>query len=316
MFTCSIRSSLGGEAVFKHLLVPLDGSSLAESALPAAAYLAQVFAASVTLIHVIEKDAPKEIHKDRHLTEPEEAEVYLKEVAGRAFPGETKVEWHVHVEEVNDVARSIVLHAEELEPDLVVMCTHGRGGVRDWLMGSIAQQVVAAGKTPLLLIPPHDEGLASFSCRLALVALDGVPDHEQALPVAAGLAKVCKAALYLLMVIPTLGTLKAEEAATGKMLPSAMSATLDIAEESGKNYLARHLGRLQSEGTKASAEVARGDALAVIVDTVQRIGADMIVMGTHGKTGMDAFWSGSVTPRLSNRSQVPLLLVRVLDQED
>jgi nucleotide-binding universal stress UspA family protein len=302
--------------MFKHLLVPLDGSSLAETALPAAAYLAQLFGASVTLIHVIEKDAPKEIHKDRHLTEPEEAEAYLKDVASRAFPEGTKVEWHVHIEEVKDVARSIVLHAQELEPDLLVMCTHGRGGVRDWLMGSIAQQVVAAGKTPLLLIPPLDEGQTAFSCRLALVALDGLPDHEQALPLAAELAKVCNATLYLLMVIPTLGTLKAEEAATSKMLPTAMAATLDIAEESGKGYLGRHLARLQSEGIKAGAEVARGDALPVIVETVQRLHADLIVMGTHGKTGMDAFWSGSVTPRLSHRSQVPLLLVRVHDQEE
>ena len=123
--------------MFQHLLVPLDGSSLAETALPAAAHLAQVLEASVTLIHVIEKDAPKEVHKDRHLSEPEEASAYLKEVAGRAFPPETKVEWHVHVEEVKDVARSIVHHSHELEQDLIVMCTHGWGGLRDLLFGSI-----------------------------------------------------------------------------------------------------------------------------------------------------------------------------------
>jgi nucleotide-binding universal stress UspA family protein len=301
--------------MFKHILVPLDGSSLAETALPPAAHMAQVFKASVMLIHVIEKDAPKEVHKDRHLTEPKEAEAYLKEAASRAFSPDTQVEWHVHMEEVKDVARSIVLHAEELEQDLVVMCTHGRGGVSDWLMGSIAQQVISSGETPVLLIPPHDEESSVFTCRLAIVALDGLPDHEQGLPVAAGLAKACGATLYLLMVIPTLSTLKPEEAATGKMLPTAMTATLDLAEESGRDYLARHLSNLQAEGIRASAEVARGDVLNAMVDTVQRIGADLIVLGTHGKTGMDAFWSGSVTPRLSSRSQVPLLLVRVRGPE-
>ena len=71
--TCFTRSSSGGEAMFKHLLVPLDGSKLSESALPAAVHLAQALDASVTLIHVIEKDAPREVHKDRHLTDPEEA---------------------------------------------------------------------------------------------------------------------------------------------------------------------------------------------------------------------------------------------------
>jgi len=301
--------------VFKHLLVPLDGSSLSESALPAAAHLAQVLGASVTLIHIIEKDAPREIHKDRHLTDPEEAQAYLKGVAGRLFPTSTQVVWHVHVEEVKDVAGSIVQHAQELGQDLVVMCTHGRGGVRDWLMGSIAQQVIAFQKTAVLLIPPHDSGHASFLCSQELVALDGMPDHEHGLQPAIELAQACGAAMHLLMVIPTRGDLKAEEALTAKMLPTAMAATLDLAEEAGINYLAGKLREVQAEGIKATAEVARGDALTVIVDTVGRIKAELIVLGTHGKTGMEAFWSGSVTPRLSGRSEVPLLLVPVQQQE-
>ena len=115
------------------------------------------------------------------------------------------------------------------------------------------------------------------------------------------------------MVIPTRGDLKAEEALTAKMLPGAMAATLDLAQEAGVNYLAGKLSQVQAAGIQATAEVARGDALTVIVDTVQRIHADLIVLGTHGKTGMDAFWSGSVTPRLSGRSEVPLLLVPVRD---
>jgi nucleotide-binding universal stress UspA family protein len=297
--------------VFKHLLVPLDGSSLAESALPAATHIARKLGASVTLIHVVEKDAPKEIHKDRHLTNAEEANAYLQEIAGHAFSPEVHVEWHVHIEEVKDVARSIVLHTQELGQDLVVMCTHGRSGVRDWFMGSIAQQVIALGRTPVLLIPPRDIGQAVFPCRQALVALDGVPDHEQGLRVAAGLAPACGISLHLLMVIPTLSTLKAEKAATGRMLPGAMMAMLDLTEQGGKDYLVRHMETLQAGGIVTSAEVARGDAVAVIVATAQRIQADLIVLGTHGKTGMDAFWSESVTPKLSGRSLVPLLLVPV-----
>jgi nucleotide-binding universal stress UspA family protein len=302
--------------VFKHLLVPLDGSGLAETALPAAAHMARKLGAAVTLIHVVEKDAPKEIHKDRHLTNAEEANAYLQEIAGQAFSPETQVEWHVHEEEVKDVAGSIVLHTQELEQDLVVMCTHGRGGVRDWFMGSIAQQVIALGKTPVLLIPPRDSGQAVFPCRQALVALDGVPDHEQGLRVAAGLAQVCGITLHLLMVIPTLSTLKAEKAATGRMLPGAMMAMLDLAEQGGKDYLVKHMQTLQAGGIATSAEVSRGDPVPVIVATSQRIQADLIVLGTHGKTGMDAFWSESVTPKLSARSLVPLLLVPVREKKE
>ena len=60
--------------MFKHILVPLDGSTLAEAALPAAVSLAQTYKAPVTLLHVIEQDAPEEVHRDRHLTKAVEAE--------------------------------------------------------------------------------------------------------------------------------------------------------------------------------------------------------------------------------------------------
>ena len=297
--------------MFQHLLVPLDGSRLAESALPAAACLAQTLGASVTLIHIIEHDAPVEIHSDRHLADPDEAIAYLKVVASQAFPTNVPVEWHVHTVEVKDVPRSIVEHAEELSPDLIVMCTHGRSGPRDWFFGSVAQQVMAVGNVPVLLTPSRISDTICFPSQRAVVTLDGAPEHEQGLPVATGLAKTIGMALHLLMVIPTLATLKGESVAVATMLPGAMRTYLDLAEQGGKDYLARHLAGMREAGLEVSAEVQRGDPVSVIVKTVQRLSADLIIMGTHGKTGMDAFWSGSVTPRVSGRSRVPLLLVPV-----
>jgi nucleotide-binding universal stress UspA family protein len=67
--------------MFEHLLVPLDGSRLAEAALPAAATLSKTLGARVTLIHVIERGAPQEIHGQQHLSDPAEASVHVGEVA-------------------------------------------------------------------------------------------------------------------------------------------------------------------------------------------------------------------------------------------
>jgi len=112
--------------MFKNILVPLDGSKLAEASLAPAAFLAQTFKSPVTLLHILEQDAPAEVHKERHLTQPDEAEAYLKEAA-RAFPAGVKIETHVHTLPVADVVGSIVEHAvTEFRPDLIVMCTHGR----------------------------------------------------------------------------------------------------------------------------------------------------------------------------------------------
>ena len=87
---------LRGEAMFQNLLVPLDGSPMAESALPAAAYLAPRLGAHVTLMHCIERAAPEKVHGERHLREPEEARAYLEEAAARAFPPEVEVACHTH----------------------------------------------------------------------------------------------------------------------------------------------------------------------------------------------------------------------------
>lgn len=298
--------------MFKHLLVPLDGSRLAEAALAAAAYLSKTLGARVTLIHAIEHGAPQEIHGEQHLSNPIEASAYLDEVAARSFSPGVRVKQHVHTAEVEDVARSIVEHANELGPDLVVMCTHGQGGLRTWLLGSIAQQVIALGLTPVLLIQPDGAAATpAFACRRLLVPVDGNTDHEQGLVVAGALARACTADIQLLMVVPTLATLPGEHGTTARLLPGATSAWLDMSEEAAMAYLQAKVMTMQTSGVLATAEVYRGDPAGAIVRTARRMQSDVIIMGTHGKSGMDAFWSGSVATQVSSRSRVPMLLVPV-----
>ncbi len=298
--------------MFKHLLVPLDGSRLAEAALPVATYLAQALNATVTLIHIIERDTSGEIHGERHLTTPDEARAYLNEIASRAFPADLQVACHVHTVQTDDLARSIVDHVDELAPDLIVMCTHGSGGLRDLLYGSLAQQVVARGSTPVLLIRPDElTATSSFVCRRLLVPLDGDPSHEHGLPAALVLARACAAELLLLFVVPTLDTLAGDQAATGRLLPGAMRALLELAQQDAAQYLARHMTALETTGLKVTAGCRRGEPAQTIVAAAQETGADLIVLGTHGKAGMDAFWTGSIGPKISSRARIPLLLVPV-----
>ena len=300
--------------MFKHLLVPLDGSSLAEMALPAAAYLARLLPARVTLLHLVERHPPSEVHHDRHLTNATEAAAYLENIKQGAFSGDVAVECHVHTSEIDDVARSIVDHIGELAPDLIVMCTHGHGGWRRRLFGSKAQQVIALDKTPILLIPPVQQAAPTFQCAHILVPLDGNADHEQGLRAATNLARVCQATQHLLFVIPMLEQLKGEGAATGRLQPHAMAAILDMQQEEAAEYLGCHIVNLREANLTVTAEVVRGDAVTAIVAAVKRVQADLIVMGTHGKSGMDAIWSGSLTPVISDRSPVPLLLVPIQPQ--
>jgi nucleotide-binding universal stress UspA family protein len=262
------------------------------------------------LLHIIEKDAPQAIHKERHLTKPDEADAYLKEVARKAFSKKISVRTHVHTTEVKDVADSIVRHAtEEFNPDLIVMCAHGKGGFRDVLFGNIAQQVLTSGKTPILLLRPEVTGACPFAIHRIFVPLDSESIHDNSLPFAQGLAAAYNADIYLLTVIPTYGSLSGEKAAVSSMLPATATAFLDIKEETGKEHLQIHLDELHNAGFKVTAEISRGDPAAVITETVKRVKADLVILSTHRKAGMEAFWARSVAPNVARCSKTPVLLL-------
>lgn len=299
--------------MFKHLLVPLDGSRLAEAALPAAVSLARSFGARVTLFHVIERDAPKEVHGERHLDDPEEAVAYLRQVAIRTFPAGVRVEFHVHDAPESSVSRSIALHGEEFGIDLIVMCTHGRGGLKAFMYGRIAQRAAALSTIPVLFVQPGEPQEArDFLCRRLLVPLDGNPEHEQGLAVARQLAGVYRAEIDLVMVVHKIDTLPAEDAAAARMLPLVTSALLDIAQQDAQAYLGGHVECFREKGLTVTAHVLRGDPVNSIAELAETTQADLVVMGTHAKTGLHAFWSRSATPQLSRRLRMPILLVPVM----
>jgi len=310
--------------MFKELLVPLDGSPMAESALPAAAYLAEKLGARVTLMHCIERDAPEKVHGARHLSKPDEARAYLHETAHRAFPDGAQVACHTHEAAIADVPRSIVEHAEEMPSALIVLCTHGRSGLGKLLLGSIAQRILGLGATPVLLIPPAraetkadkaagkpQGGAQAFACRRLLVPLDGREPHEEALTVAGDLSRACDGAIHLLFVVATRRSLPHGEAAVGLLLPRATHAVLEIARQEAEEYLARHSACLRAGGHTVTTEVRRGDVPKAIAAAAKRSAADLIVMATHRKQAMGAFWAGSVAPRVASYAERPLLLVPI-----
>ena len=295
----------------KNILVPLDGSKLSETVLPLASLLAQQNQAKLILFHVIEQNPPDTVHGDHHLTDQQEASSYLEKVR-KTLPAELTVELHVHTSAEKYVAGSIVEHSKELEVDLIAMCAHGQSGLQKRIFGNIAQEVLNLGDVPVLLLSPEKELMAeSCTCQCILVPLDGDPDHEAGLEMAVELSQSCHASLHLVMVVHELSTLPGEQAASAVLLPSATSALLEIGCEEGEMYLTELMGRLLDKQIQVTGEVQRGDPARQIVRAAKEFQADMIVLGTHSKTAMNAFWSGSVTPKIATQTHLPLLLVPV-----
>lgn len=301
------------------IIVPLDGSELAETALSMARPIALHWRARVTLLHVLERQPPAQIHGQRHLADAASAADYLQGVARRlAASGLGNVDVHVHDNAVRDVARSLSEHAAEFAADLIVMTAHGRGGVTRWVYGSIAQQAAVQSQRPLLFVScpkaPLPGGVVEV--RNVLVPLDGDPSHEAVLPLARDLAESFGAAVRLLSVVPTLTQVSGARGAVARSMPRALAAELELEAESAGQYLrsvrAAHPELLRSPNQPsldAPDLVERGDPAKAILHAAQRLAPAMVVTATHRKIGTTAFWAGSVAPRVAASAQCPLAML-------
>jgi nucleotide-binding universal stress UspA family protein len=294
---------------FKRILIPLDGSPLAEAVLPAAFGVASRCGSTVTLLHVLEHNAPETVHGQPHLNDIEQARRYLSGVANRYQESNVPIELHVHENQEHNVARSIAEHAGELSVDLIALATHGSGGLRGFLFGSIAQQTLRQTSVPVLLVRPDANGALPSSLRKVLVPLDGTAQAQFALPVAVMLATVANATLHLVRVVPTVGSIQSTSGAA-TFSPSATAALLDI---EGKQA-GEALNSLRTEiptSLRMTQEVRRGDVVEELLEGVEEAGADLVVMSTHGRAGLEGLWTGSVASRLIGRLAHPIILVPI-----
>lgn len=293
--------------MFAHLLVPLDGSALAETALPAAVVLARRLPARISVLHVVEPHAAPTVHGDRHLTRAQDAEAYLDQVVEQLAAQHVQARAIVRYGSA-DVAWEIAATAAAVSADLTVLCTHGRGGVRGAIFGSVAQQVLQQGRTPVLLTKPSDR--RDFQCRRVLVPLDGSETSETALPAATAVAAACAAEIVLVSVVPTPETAPPDRAAT-RLMPTAAAEVLDLEAVQVREYLQGVGERLAAAGVAVTGAVERGDAVRMLLQKAEASRADLIVMATHGRSGLAGAWAGSVASRVLTHTTVPVLLVRI-----
>ena len=295
--------------MFKHLLVPLDGSAAAEQAAWVAAGIAERGSAKVTLLHVIEQAPPSRVHDQRHLRGASEAELYLGNLADRMRAKGLDVARHVHLTPTRSTAEGLGFHAEEFAADLVVMCAHGPVRLRDRLVGNLGQQLAGQGQVSVLLLRVPEGRQIAFPFRKVLVALDALPEHERGLAPAAALATACQAAMHLITVVSTSSSAPMGQPATGMYLPGTTDEILRLRREQAEVYLAGHLAHLREQGIAASAEVVMGDPADIIARAAGACAADVVVLTTHGKAGTEAFWSRSLPPKLLRRLDAAFLLV-------
>ena len=296
--------------MFSNLLVPLDGSKLAESVLPVVKRLATLFPCEVKLLHVIEKGAPSTVHGDVHLRDVREAELYLEAIAERLRAKGIKAGVHVHSVPEGDVPKSIADHADELGQDLIVICAHGSGGIRRFVFGSNAEQVLSHGDTEVMLVKADPHGNPPAFGPESIVALLGQdPENESVLAAGAEFAIRAGAGLHLLYVVPTAETVAPPEAPSGRIAPGATRLLLHMEAEEVANSVRDRIAELRSRNIEADGRVERGEIEAAIIGMAGRTRADLIILATRGLAGLSAFWANAAVPRIAAEYDGIMLLV-------
>jgi nucleotide-binding universal stress UspA family protein len=304
--------------VYKTVLVTLDGSPLAERALPYGAALAQAGYGRLVLVRAAAAPTMAELDTREELlaAAQEEAKIYLHEIVARLEeqrPGiERRTETVVVPVRHGSVAEALRRTAREQGADVVVMATHGRSGPGRWLYGSVADAVLRHAEVPVLLVPATAGPLWSPGAgQRILVPLDGSPLALAALPAAAELAAVLRADLHLLRVVEPPVALRAWDY-TSPAFEAAVEVPPDPAAEVAEvtKYLEGVAATLRARGltVRVSAEVGLVASTIAAVAEEQR--ATVIAMATHGRGGVARLVLGSVATGVLQRAGVPLLLVR------
>lgn len=293
------------------VLLPLDGSPLAEHSLAFLPALARGGRVRARLLAVVD-----ETHDSHDLREIEAGEherhamtAYLRDIQEKLEkqPGvSTEIEVKAGVP-----AEIILERAEALSPDLLIISTHGRSGVARWRRGSVADKVIRGVTCSILVVGPkaaeegdwlETESTPAFDN--ILVPLDGSPLAEQALPIAQSFASSFEAKLHLFRAVPI--------PSSGVGIGFELGQIMDEIEEAAQTYLDEAAQKVQAPGGVV-ARIQIGTPTLLLEDYIANQSVDLVVMTSHGRSGLVRAALGSMTDRLLGNGTAPILVVRSSD---
>jgi nucleotide-binding universal stress UspA family protein len=279
------------------VLTPLDGSALAERALPYAVALARTRRDRLVLLRVLEPVPPR----GKPLIQESSAKDDLERVAAPIRVEGLDVDTLVCSGLGAPPSEVIIRTAERRGCDLIVMATHGRGGPGRWIYGSVAEEVLRRSRLPVLLVPATCDSIWNAGAGLRiLLPLDGSAPAEQALgPMLASIGMLASH-LILLRVLPP------PSAEAGVNLLEDRAAELHEAQQ----YLERITGLLRQSYLQITLRIEAGSPGRVIANIAREEAIDLIVMATHGRSGLGRLVLGSVATETMHRAVTPVLLLR------
>jgi nucleotide-binding universal stress UspA family protein len=316
--------------MFSSLLVPLDGSSFGEHALPLALAIAERARARLHLLHV-EPPLPATVYPDVPIILGEDLAVQLRAQQQAYLDGAVERVRAATLLPVTgalragEVALTIAAEATKVGADLVVMTTHARGPLGRFWLGSVADELVRQAPARLLLVRP-EEFAADLKRRPALrqvlLPLDGTPLAEQMIEPAVALGKLLGAEFTLLRVLKPVALMPYHSppgGSVGQRTASLIDRLQELQQQlrqQARDYLAQVAEPLHAQGLRVTTRVAVAEQPAVaILEEAESVGADLIALETHGRRGLARLFLGSVADKVVRGASVPVLVHRPTETE-
>ena len=283
--------------MFSNILVPLDGSAESSVALPVARTVAQATGGTLTLLRIVHPG---------HASATEEASAELRRTQAELAESTPRVDSAVI--EAEHVGRAILDQMQQRSADLVIMRTHGRGGINRALLGSVSAEVLSESRVPVLLLRPGGRRMTHL--RKVLVAIDGSPGGTLALVTAVELARTTGASLKLLEISqPASNWVYAGDAYGG------MSYYDPVWDEellaSARSYVDAVVARVRAANVDVEGEARQEPLVAgAIVVAADTANCDLIVMSTRALTGPARAILGSTADAVVRTADCPVMLIR------
>lgn len=293
--------------MMQHIMVPIDGSAVANRALAFAIERAKIHNAQITVAFAVNRlsvamaTATPYTHVDpTPLLEALDAEANAVLDAGESLVESARIS-HKRAKLDGTAASAILNCAKETKPDCIVMGTSGRRGFERIALGSTAEGVIRASGVPVFVVPAQSEAVSAGPLTHALVAVDGSPAAAEAVKLACALSHAERTRLTLCTVVEP-GTHWDDLDRSVFLQEEMEAAAARLLEES--RALAASLG------VAAEKLLREGQAARDILSCAHDVSADLIVMGTHGRAGIPRFILGSVAESVLRSSRLPVCTVR------
>ena len=296
--------------MFDNILVPLDRSDLAECVLPHAVAIARAFQSQVTLLSVLERDTRLDsmygVDPLEWRIRKAEAESYLRNLSERLQKAGLPLNRRT-VE--GEAAEQIIDFAHNSGTNLIILSSHGRGGLTGWNVGSVVQKIVMRARTSIMIVRAHQcesADLADLHYRRLLVPMDGSLRAEWVWPLATTLARAEGAEILLAHVV------KPPEMPR-RLPPTAEDTELaDRVVRRNQEEARRYVDELRSRMPSSVRErVLVGDHVpATLHRLADEEGVDLVVLSAHGYSGGTRFLYGGVVISFIIYGSTPVLIVQ------